>query len=252
MRLLFVGLLLASVSIATAQVNTESMRRVMTADGATASFDVAVAFATGNTDFLQVGLGGRTDLRFGDNTAFLVGRLDLAQTDDRSFVDQSFAHLRHNRTLAPRVVSESFVQIQRNRQERLDRRTLLGAGLRYELVQRDSLGFAIGVTPMFEYEVLDDALGGSQDAVGRVSSYLAGRITLLSGTSFTAVTYVQPRVRDAGDLRVLSQAALDVGLSRYVKLRVRANFRYDSRPPAEVETTDLRLENGLVFLIPGR
>lgn len=251
MRLLLVVLLLACVSVATAQVNTESMRRVVIDDGATASFDVAVALATGNTDFLQIGLGGRTDLRFGENSAFLVGRFDLAQTDERAFVDQSFAHLRHNRQLAPRVVSESFVQLQRNRQERLDRRTLLGAGLRYELVQRDSLGFAVGVTPMFEYEVLDEVLGGSQDAVGRLSTYLAGRITLPSGTSLTAVAYVQPRIRDTGDLRVLSQAALDIGLSRYVKLRVRANFRYDSRPPFEVETTDLRLENGLVFVIPG-
>ena len=252
MRFTLLVLLIATASAATAQVNTERMRRLLTDDAVIASVDAAASFATGNTDFLQVGLGGRLDVRVGENTAFLVGRFDLAQTDERAFVDQSFAHLRHNRMLAPRLIAESFVQIQRNRQEALDRRTLLGAGLRYEIVQRDSLGLAFGATPMFEYEVLDEALGGSQDAVGRVSSYVAGRATLPNGTAFTLVSYIQPRVSDPGDLRVLTQASLDVGLTRYLKLRVRTDLRYDSRPPEGIETVDLRLENGVVILIPGR
>ena len=141
--------------------------------------------------------------------------------------------------------------VNERRQEALDRRTLLGAGLRYEIVQRDSVGLAFGVTPMFEYEVLDEALGGSQDAVGRVSTYVAGRATLPNGTAFTLVSYVQPRARDLGDLRVLTQASLDVGLTRYLKLRVRTDLRYDSRPPEGIETIDLRLENGVVIVIPG-
>ncbi|WP_420454059.1 DUF481 domain-containing protein [Rubrivirga sp.] len=247
MRLALLVLLAASAS---AQVNTERMRRQLADDGLFVTVDAAASLATGNTDFLQIGLGGWMDLRFGENTAFLIGRLDLAQSDERAFVDQSFAHVRHNRTLAPRVVAESFVQVQRNRQERLDTRALLGAGLRVEVVQRDSLGLAVGVTPMFEREVLDEALGGTQDAVGRVSSYVAGRVTLASGTALTATTYVQPRVSAPGDLRVLSQLSLDVGLTRFLKLRIRADLRYDSRPPPEVETTDLRIENGLVFVFP--
>ncbi len=126
----------------------------------------------------------------------------------------------------------------------------MGAGLRVEVVQTDSLGLAVGVTPMVEREVLDAALGGGQDVVGRASTYLAGRVTFGSGASLTAVTYVQPRLDAPSDTRVLSQAALTVGLSRWVKLRVRADLRYDSRPPADVGTTDLRLENGLVFVVP--
>ena len=41
------------------------------------------------------------------------------------------------------------------------------------------------------------------------------------------------------------------GLTRYLKLRVRTDLRYDSRPPEGIETIDLRLENGVVIVIPG-
>ena len=247
MRLLLLVLLAVSAS---AQVNTERMRRALAEDAAALSLDASAAFATGNTEFLQVGLGGRADVRAGDHLAFLVGRLDLAQTDDRAFVDQSFAHLRYNRAVAPRLVAEAFTQVQRNRQERLQTRTLVGVGLRYELLQADSLGLAVGVTPMFEYEVLDGDLGTQQDGVGRVSTYLSGRLTLASGTALSAVTYVQPRLDAPSDHRVLSQLALEVGLTRAVRLRVRADLRHDSRPPPDVEKTDLRLENGLVLVLP--
>ena len=42
---------------------------------------------------------------------------------------------------------------------RLRARTLIGGGLRYEVVDRDSVGLAAGLLPMFEREVLDEALG---------------------------------------------------------------------------------------------
>ncbi len=248
-RLAVFALLAVSAS---AQVNTERMRGALGEDAAVLTVDASASLATGNTEFLQVGLGGRADVRVGPHVGFLVGRLDLAQNDDRAFVDQSFAHLRYNRTVAPRLVAEAFAQVQRNRQERLDARTLVGAGLRYELVQTDSVGLAVGATPMLEVEVLDDALGGEQAAVGRVSSYLAGRVALASGASLTAVAYVQPRVDAPGDVRVLSQLALTVGLSRWVRLRVRADLRFDSRPPAGVETTDFRIENGIGLVVPAR
>jgi len=251
-RLVLLALLAVSVGAASAQVNTERMRRALDEDGVFITADASAAFATGNTEFFQLGLGGRADVRFGGDLAFLVGRLDLARTNGNAFLDRSFLHARYNHRLAPRLVTEAFAQVERNRQQGLDQRTLLGGGGRVEIVDRDSLGLALGATPMLEIERLDESLGGQQDAVGRLSTYLSVRVLAATGVGITAVTYVQPRFDVPADLRVLSQVALEVPLSRIVRFRVQANLRHDTRPPGSIEATDLSVENGLVIAFPAR
>ena len=250
--LFLVALVAAAASGPAAQVNTERMRRALDGDGVVVSADASAAFATGNTEFFQLGLGGRADARFGADLAFLVGRLDFAETEAARFVDRSFLHARYNRRLAPRLVGEAFGQVERNRQQGLEQRYLVGGGARVELVERDSLGLAAGVTPMLEVEVLATGLGGQQDAVARLSSYVSGRVQAASGVAVSAVAYVQPRADVPADLRVLSQVSLEVPLSRLVRMRVQANLRHDTRPPAGIERTDLGVENGLVLVFPAR
>lgn len=245
-------LLLLVASAAHAQINTERLRRSVEGDGVYLSLDASAAYATGNTEYLRLGLGGRTDVRLGEDLAFVVGRFDLSQADGKAFLDRSFLHARYNHALAPRLMLETFAQVERNRQQRLVSRTLFGVGARYQLVDRDSLGLAVGVTPMFEHEELDAELGEDQSGVLRVSSYVSGQWTVNAATAISTTTYVQPRVDDAGDLRVLNQTALSVGLTRWVRLRVQTNLRYDSRPPAGVERNDFSIENGLVLVVPVR
>ena len=237
-----------SAATASAQVNTEGMRRALDGDALTASLDASAAFATGNAEYVLLGLGGRLDARRGPHRGFVVGRFDLSRAAGATFVDRSFAHVRYNRTLAPRVVAEAFGQLERNRQQRLDARALVGAGARVELVDRDSAGLAVGLTPMLEVETVD-AEAAQPDAVVRLSSYVAGRLALTPTTALTAVVYAQPRADAPGDARVLAQLALDVGITAAVRLRLRADLRHDSRPPPGVEATDVRVENGLVFVL---
>ncbi|WP_412062740.1 DUF481 domain-containing protein [Rubrivirga sp. IMCC45206] len=247
MRAALLALLIAAP--ATAQVNTERMRRQLGDDRLHLALDASAAVARGNADFLQVGLGGRLDLRaVEDDLAFVVGRLDLARSDGASFVDRSFVHARYNTDLVPRLVWETFVQVERNGPQRLRARTLIGGGVRYEVVDRDSVGLAAGLLPMFEREVLDEALGEPTSVV-RASSYVSARLSLANATLSTT-TYLQPQISEPDDFRVLTQAAVEVGVTRWVRIRVRADLRYDSRPPVGVEPTDVRIENGLVLVIP--
>ena len=247
--------LLLALTFATgvsAQVNTERMRGSLT-DGTALSLDVSASLAVGNTEFVRVGVGGRADVARGPSRAFVVGRLDLSRAGGATFEDRAFAHVRYNRDLGGPLggpswlVAEAFAQVEQNQQQRLDARTLVGGGLRAELLDRDSVGFALGLTPMLEREALADDLG--TDTVVRLSSYLAGRLTLGSGSTLTATVYGQPRADRVGDVRVLGQVALDVALTRALRLRLRADLRHDSRPPVGVERTDLRIEQGVVVVL---
>ena len=103
---------------------------------------------------------------------------------------------------------------------------------------------------MLEHEELDAALGERPGTVVRISSYLTGRLALSPTAALTATAYLQPRADRPADLRVLGQTALEVGITRAVRLSVRAALRVDSRPPGDVEPTDLSVENGLVLVLP--
>ena len=49
---------------------------------------------------------------------------------------------------------------------------------------------------------------------------------------------------------MLSQLAIEVGITRAIRLRIRGDLRIDTRPPDGVQETDLRVENGLVLVLP--
>lgn len=250
MRALALLALLAAAASTSAQVNTERMRRGLDGDTLRLALDATAAYASGNADYLQAGLGGRLDGRRGPHLGFAVFEGRLARAEGSVFLNRQFAHLRYNRRLGPALAAEAFTQAERNRQQRLEARTLVGAGLRAEPVETDRAGLALGLTPMLEYERLAETTGEAPATVVRLSSYVSGRLTLSETAALTAVAYAQPRADAVGDARVLAQAALDVGLTRAVRLRVRADVRHDTRPPLGVEPTDVVVENGLVVVLP--
>lgn len=245
-RIVLVVLLTVVADVA-AQVNTERMRRAQDDDGLRLTVDATAAFATGNTEYLQLGLGGRADWQRGPHLAFVVGETRFSRADATVYLDRQFVHARYNRRLAARLVAEAFSQAERNRQQRLEARTLVGAGVRFEAFETERAGLAIGSTPMVEYERLTDAAMEPPATVVRWSHYVSGRLRVGEAGTLTAVAYAQPRVDEVGDVRVLAQSALEVGVTRALRLRLRANLRFDSRPPLGVEPTDLTVENGLVF-----
>jgi len=59
--------------------------------------------------------------------------------------------------------------------------------------------------------------------------------------------YVQPRLGEPDDLRVLEEAALKVGVAGPVSLKVSVTVRYDGAPPVGVKPLDTDLSNRLVW-----
>ncbi len=225
------------------------MRRSLEGNSQAFSLDASAAFASGNSNYAILGFGGRLDIQRGPHVAFVVGEANLSRTGGASFLDRQFAHARYNREVLPWLVAEAFTQVERNQQQRLQRRTLAGAGLRAVILEDDSLGVAVGITPMLEIEVLDDALQSEPERI-RLSTYVSGRLAISPTTALRATVYAQPRANAFDDVRVLSQATLSIGITRYVRLRVQTNLRYDSRPPLDVKPTDFSITNGLVLVVP--
>ena len=231
---------------AAAQINTERLRKAP-GDGLALQLDASGGLARGNTEYLRADFGARLDATGERTSGFGVVRYALAEADGVVNVSNAFAHVRGNRALAPRLVAEAFAQAERNEQQLLARRYLLGGGLRYEAVETEALGVALGTTPMIEWERLRPDAMEPPSRVARWSSYGSLRVDVSETAEAFSVLYAQPRVDAPADVRVLNESRLDLDLTRRFKVRLRSVVRYDSRPPAGVEPTDLTLTTGFVF-----
>ena len=248
---LALALAAALVPGAAAQVvNTEKLRLSDDVQGLHVDVSSAFAYATGNTDYLQLGLGGRTDYRRDRDAGFVTGSLAFSRADGRTFLNDAFAHARYNRAVAGPLTAELFVQTQRSEAQLLERRYLAGAGLRLDLVRAEAARLALGVTPMLEIERLDPVAEEPTAARGRLSSYLTARVALGDLVTFSNTVYAQPAFSDVGDLRLFNETQLDLGVSRYVAVRTRVNVRHDSDPPADLDPTDLSVTNGIAVTFP--
>lgn len=229
-----------------AQINTERLRKDIE-PGQYYQFDFGGGFAAGNTDYVQFGVGGRMDIVGEGASAFAVAHYVFNEVDNVTDVSSGFVHARYNHPLVPRVVGEAFAQVERNEQTLLERRYLVGAGARFEVLETEPLGIALGTTPMFEYERLQASTMEDPAGAFRWSNYLSVRVDVSDTAEALGVVYVQPRVSEPDDVRVLHESRLDVSVSSRFKIRVRAGTRFDSEPPVDVDRTDVMLTTGFVF-----
>jgi len=238
---------LAAAGPVHAQVNTEKMR-ALDVDGFRTTVGADIAWQSGNSDLFEVGARARFDYRTGRQYAFFVGEARYGEEDGKAFRDRSFGHLRYNRELRPWLVAEAFSQVENNGFARLQLRVLAGIGIRMRVVDTGRFKLFQGTTPMFEYENLESSglvRHPATMSTVRWSNYVNLRLRLTEKTQVLTTVYVQPRVDDLGDLRILDEATLAVALTEHVTLAVSFNLGYDSRPPDGVNDLDLSLRNGI-------
>lgn len=244
---LALGLLLPAV--AGAQVNTERLRGGAK-EGVSGSVEASFENDTGNTDLAEGGLSLGLHWRGGPHTALFVASVDAGRGRDGTTVNKGFAHLRGGRDLTDRIMWEAFVQHEYDRLARLTARSLVGTGPRFTLVERGKTAVHLGVAYMFEREKIDVLAGSGEAPVQRnhrVSSYLAVTVGSGSRVSFGNTVYVQPRIGEADDVRVLEEAGVKVGLVGRLSLNVALTVRYDGDPPAGVKYLDTALTNRLAW-----
>lgn len=242
--------LLATPSWAAAQVNTERFRGGGGPDGVSGSVELSFANRTGNTDLLEAGAALQAGWRKGPRTALVVSDLSVGKAADETTINRGFAHLRGGRDLSARLTWEGFVQYEYDRFAKLNARSLAGTGPRLTLYRGEAVAAFLGLAWMLEWERLDVPPGGPDPAraqVHRLSTYLAVTASPTERLTFVNTLYVQPRVAETADTRVLEEASLKVGVAGPVSLKVSFTLRYDGEPPSGVKHVDTALSNRLVW-----
>lgn len=237
-------------ALASASVNFEKRRRALVRPGWSFGVDVRGGVRRGNINVLEVGGDEYVGWQGGTHGFLLLGehrfraqtlaRAGLGFTDlpRARQVNAHLGHLRFFRRLRPWLTAEAFTQVEADELSVLRWRQLVGAGLRVRLLEREGAAVYLGTAYVPELEVLDRALflaqpsgAGAINVWHRVGQVIDARVG--SGpVQLVNTFYVQPRVDDLGDLRVLDEAALVIAVAEHVAIKLAASVRVDTRPPS--------------------
>ncbi len=220
--------------------------------GAQLDFAGTGSVSAGNTRVAQASVSAGAAYRAARHWVRLFAGADyLQQRGGERLVDNRYVHLRYSYFLTRRWRTFHFVQVQSNARLLLERRVLVGSGVRRRLAAGAGGRVDAGVGAMLEWERLDASRLApgerARERTTRLDGIVAGTLDLRPGVSATEVLYFQPRLRAPADYRVLSDAGLDVAVAHGVGVQLSLEWRRDSRPPADLRPDDARLLAGVTL-----
>jgi hypothetical protein len=252
-RLLVLLVLVAWPRLAGAQiVNVQGqLAKPPDQNGLTGQVELKFEWRTGNNPFLDVGGTGALLLRHDRLLVLALARGEYGESNGLTLARKSFEHLRARYSLDCRWKWEAFTQHEYDAFRRLSVRAVAGTGPALQLVDTKTLALLAGVAYLVEYEQLDQRPGtidaGRRDLTHRASTYLTGTETLGSGVAIVQTIYVQPRLDDPADVRLLGELSVTSKLSKSIALTDGITVAYDRTPPDGIKRYDTQLQVGVLM-----
>lgn len=237
------------------QVNIEKQRKDATKNFFETSLGFSLSLYKGNTDIFRFNTDLRMDFRKGKNSGFIIGQLAYGEKNDVSYIDKGLVHLRYIRDVSSKFLFETFVQKEFNDFLLLEKRELLGLGVRFHLINQSGewgkFNLYAGVGVMYEIESFNpssDLIQKEDSSFLKSTNYIS---TDYSSKKFSIknVTYFQTNFDENRSSRIYSDFKLSVKLSKLLSYTAGINYRYDSNPAPTVKNYDLQIINGLKILI---
>lgn len=225
-----------------AQVNVEPVRKQLAERGWAIRLNGSIAGYVGNTEGITLGASSLTGGRSGRHLAYTSASADYARYNGTETVSKYFVHGRYNLELRPRIWAEVFGQIESDQFRRVRLRELVGVGPRLAAHQSKIFDLYYGISYMPEWTRYED---DSKRFAHRLSQYLAVTWKPDDRALLSSTTYHQPRVDAFADYKLLSVSSLAFAITPLIESKVDVTVRHESRPLAEVETTDLEIKNSI-------
>ncbi|HCL29331.1 MAG TPA: hypothetical protein DIC52_12955 [Candidatus Latescibacteria bacterium] len=236
-----VALLVIGTNPSLGQVNIEAYRGNAGLAGA-ARFSVSSDF--GNVEVVRSDGAGNLTLDNDAGALLLVMRGAAGFLGGKRYANSGVLHMRYTWKLRTLIHPEVFVQGDYARSRRLDARSLLGIGGRWNLLRADRLALAIGSAVMWERERLDLLPMDPHDdrtSAARLSSYVNLYAATTRGVSLASTAYYQPAVSDMADARLLGTIELTTPIIGPLQQTTIIDFRIDRKSPQGVKNSDVKL-----------
>ena len=233
-----------------AQVNIEKFRSVERNKGPSGYVELDLSSRSGNVDITELSMSCRSDYTWETMNSFVIVKVDYGWSESKRFSDEALAHVRHVFRTDMILQPEVFLQIDYNKKRLLLYRDLLGSGLQMRLLERTQWKLNWGTALMLEHEKHDIEVRDDKDNetnLVRWSNYLTTSLIVSERIAWTSTNYIQPDIQNFGDVRILCDSSLEVGLGKQLTLVVTFLLRYDSEPLVGVESTDTDLDIGFAY-----
>lgn len=250
LRTVFSITLLTLLLPAQAIVNVEDLHLKQSDKPFIAKLNLDVSGASGNTDKFNAKAGLRLEW-FKDNyNRFLTLDHNYGESRNVQDTEATYIHLRHIQHHDDKLSYEAFAQLERNEFARLSLRSLLGGGIRYQLIDiKDTTTAYLGLSLFYAKEDLIDSAtttdSDSTDWWG--NTYFIIKHAVSEQVQVQSTTYVQPNLSGGSDFRMIEQASLNFLINEQMSLKLKLNIKHDSEPPQNVRKTDTTYLTGIEY-----
>lgn len=242
-----------AVAVRAQIVNIENILAGEPREGVEAALQIGFELKQGNSEYRRMNANGLIRWHGGHQIIQVVLGGAYRTARGNKVEDNALGHLRYGYELSPELRLEALIQIQKDSFIRLQRRVLVGAGVRANIFssagssrsdtdERWRVDF--GLIIMHESEILRDS---ASDPGLRASMLISASWNISATASLGSQIYVQPALQDLDDVRLLGDGSLTVKVLGPLSLQISTRIVYDSRPPLGVKNTDYLLRNTLVL-----
>ena len=228
---------------ASAQVNTETLRKNIKARGISGSLNVALDGHTGNTEGIQADVSGGVGLETNRSLMFVYGSADYTRFNDVDSVNKNFIHARYVYNFTKWLEGEGFVQFASDQFQDLKLRSLFGLGPRFAVfnqkIDGNELDVFVGGAYMIErdiYEITEASEEARRDEVyARLNGYVAINYQMDTRINLVSTSYIQPRLEDWSDVRFLTEDGFLFTVAKRITAGITFSLHYDANPVAGVK-----------------
>lgn len=214
-------------------VNIESQRMQVDSVRFVLKSDLLFDYSNNNGNYLsQFTANVSTQLKSKDlkRIYMFIGSYNTERSKEKDFQNSHFLHLRFNQKITNVFRFETFVQNQYNALLSINRRELIGAGLRFKFISTPTVKAYFGNAYMYEHERIDDS--DSEFYNNRNSSYVSFTMNFVkSKISLTETLYFQPKYSDISNHRVFQQLQAQFPISTYLSFTAQFTYFYNSYVP---------------------
>ncbi|CAG5078026.1 DUF481 domain-containing protein [Parvicella tangerina] len=238
-QLLISFILILSIQTYFSQIiNIEEKRYKNAEEGLQGNIDLSFRYTQNTRSVYQISNNISLLYRKEKLTHLFLNNITLVRSNNSDLVNYGYAHYRLIHMLSEKrfIKWESYGQIQYNSVQKIRQRILIGSGLRFKIVNSDSLQFNYGWSLMYEYE--ETTIPEFSNVI-RNSNYLSLNWKISKSWEFKTITYYQPSIGDFADFRISNESTISHSLSKNFSIVVSVNFLYDSRPPVDVPVNNL-------------
>ena len=248
----FVFLLILFCRCAWAQtiINVEKLQ-AYTKEGFYFGCMASLELEKGNSDVLEIEEVSVIGYHSKKHWIKLFTGMEFLSGGDDDLIKRIAGQLRYNYLFSPICRLFLFYQLQHNQLVLLERRQLIGSGIRKTFKLSNSTSLDVGSGIMYEKERLDvKKIAVHDDPTSecfRLTNLIFIKGVLSPSLSLINVSYFQPRVNRLVDFRFFDEISLVLKVSQGLSINCSIVYRYDNRPPSSVKRYDVSLKNGLIL-----